>query len=336
MKQYEFMKDTDENGNNTVNVSYRSKRKLDLFPRLACLFIALIIWLWMVNFNDTDVTETMVLKINFAGMETLEGRDMMIYGMDKTEITITVKGSNRDIRKHDADKYSAVVDVSGINETGPYTLPLTVKIPDDINVTVESDPLNVSLMADLCAEKEVSFDVMVSNMQEGGLISYSYLSEQSSDEVLISGPKQVIDMVSYARFNVNGNFGVSNDEMMFSDFPLMFLDKSFNEVINTQGLVEYDTEEIDVSVRAIAHKNIPIKVDVVYNPDGLIPKPSTDSVEIFGVPSVIRGINSYPITLEKAELGKTATYTLTSELLDEGASVKEDVTIIISFEEPIS
>ena len=72
MKQYQFMKDTDDNGNETVNVTYKPKRRLDLFARLACLLVALVIWLGMVNINETDVTETMVLKIEYVGLEDLE------------------------------------------------------------------------------------------------------------------------------------------------------------------------------------------------------------------------------------------------------------------------
>ncbi len=336
MKQYEFMKDIDEKGNASVSVSYRPKRRLDLIPRLFCVFIALIIWIWMVNFNDTDVTETMVLKIQYVGLESLENDGMMIYGMDKSEITVTVKGSNRDIRKYDAEEYKAIVDVSSIDEIGDYTLPLTVKIPEDINITIESDPLNISLMADMTEEKEIGFDVLVSTMNDGGQIRYSFESTQSTDKIMIKGPKQIVDMISYGRFNVNGNFGVSADEMDFSDFPLMFLDKNFNEVVNTNDVVEYDTESIDVHVEAIAHKNIQLKIGITENPDGLIPKPSTDSIEIWGVPSLVRSISDHTVIIDKAEPGKTATYKLTSELFDEGVNVKEDVVITISFEVPIS
>ncbi len=336
MRQYEFMKETDENGKDSVNVSYKPKRKLDLFPRIVCLFIALIIWLWMVNFNDTDVTETMVLKINYIGLEALEDRDMMIYGMDKSEITVTVKGSNRDIRKHDADKYSAVVDVTGVDETGSHTLPLTVKIPEDINVTVESDPLNISLMADLRSEKEVEFDVLVTPAPDSGLVKYSYLSyvEPEITYIKVVGPKSVVDQISSARFNVNGNFVSTNDQMQFSDFPLIFLDKNLSE-IDTLGTLNYSTDDIFVNVMASAHKTISLNVVVTGEGSHLIAKPNLSSLEIWGAPSVIRSIGDYTVEIERAELGKTAKYDITGDLFPEGINVKENVTIIISFEEPI-
>lgn len=335
MKQYEFMKDTDETGNESISVSYKPKRRLDLLPRLICLFIALIIWLWMVNINDTDITENMVLKIEYVGLEALEENEMMIYGMEKNEITVTVRGSNRDIRKHDPEDYKAVVDVTAINGTGQYTLPLTVNIPEDVNVTVDSASLNISLMADKIAQKDIDFSVMVSNVQDGGPITYSFESTQRVDDIEIDkihikGPKQVIDLISYARFNVNGNFALSQDKMDFSGFPLVFLDKNLNEIVNINDIVEYSTEEINVHVEAIAYKNIPLRIDVA---PGVVYKSSTDIISIWGVPSVVRAINEYPIDKTDARPGTTSTIELTTDSFDDGVFVNDVIKIVISFEE---
>ncbi len=336
MKQYGFVHDPDKRGDEAVSITNKPKRKLDLLPRLVCLFIALLIWLWMVNFNETDVTETMVLKISFVGLESLENDGMMIYGLDKTEITVTVKGSNRDIKKHEPSEYSATVDVSAVDGIGQYTLPLSITIPSDSNVTVvESEPLNLSLMADLSATKTVPFDVLVSNGQDSGLVKYSYQSTYEVKEIEITGPKSIVDTISSGRFNVNGNFVSTSDEMDFSGFPLTFLDKNLSEV-NVENTVNYSTEDIGVNVKAIAHKNILLSVKVLGEGGDLVAKPSTDSIEIWGVPSVVRDINNYTIELEKAEIGKTATYNMTSDSLPDGVSVEESIVITISFEEPIS
>ncbi len=336
MKQYEFVNDPDAQGDDSVIINNRRKRKLDLMPRLVCLFIALLIWLWMVNINDTDVTETMVLKIDLVGLETLENDGMMIYGLDKTEITVTVKGSNRDIRKHGADEYRAAVDVSSIDEVGQYTLPLSVTVPADSNVTVvESEPLNLSLMADLSETKKVPFDVLVSSVQEGGLIKYSYESAYEIKEIEITGPKSVVGAINSGRFNVNGNFGGSNDEMYFSDFPLTFLDKNFSEVKTDNSIVRYSTEDIAVVVYAYAHKSIPIEVIITGVGSDLIAKPMPNSVEIWGSPSKVAQIEKYTITVERAEAGKTFTHTLTTNDLPDGVNVKENVTVTIGFEESL-
>lgn len=335
MKQHEFMKETDENGNDSISVSYKPKRRFNPFAFLVCSFIALIIWLWMVNVNDTDMTETMVLKIEYVGLDVLEEDEMMIYGMDKNEVTVTVKGSNREIRKHDPEEYKVIVDVTSIDETGQYTLPLTVKIPEDVNVTIESAPLNISLVADKIAQKDIDCSVMVSNVQDGGPITYSFESTQSVDDIRIDkihikGPKQIIDLISYARFNVNGNFALSQDEMDFSGLPPVFLDKNLNEIVNISDIVEYSTEEINVHVEATAYKNIPLRIEVA---PGVVYKSSTETISIWGVPSVVRAINEYPIDKTEAKPGTTSTIELTTDSFDDGVFVNDIIKVVISFEE---
>ena len=291
----------------------------------------------MVNFNDTDVTATMVLKIGYEGIEELERDGMMIYGFDKNEIAVTVKGSNRDIRKYSADEYKVSVDVREIAGVGKFTLPLKVTTPSGSSLSlVESEPLNVTLMADVKSTKTVAFDVLVSGIQDAGIIRYSYESEQNISEIEVSGPKTVMDMISSARFNVNGSFVTTTDEMSFSDFPLMFLDKNFNEVVVDPTAMDYSTDYVTVNIRTIAHKSIPVSVSVEGEGSELVAKPSVDSVEIWGIPSKVKATDHYPIVVDKAEAGKTATYTVTNGDLPLGINVKENVTIIISFEEPMS
>ncbi len=339
MKQYEFMRDTDENGNKTISVSDKPKRRLDLIPRIICVLISLGIWLWMVNFNDTDITETMVLKIQLEGQDALEDKDMMLYGLDKREITVTVKGSNRDLKKYEPSDYKATVDLSKIDEVGQHTLPLYVTPPSGSSLSIaESEPLNVSFMIDFIAEKEVGFDVLVSNIQESGQIKYSFennLGENGENTVVISGPASFIDQINSARLNVDGSFAVSSDEKMFVDFPLTFLDKNLNPIILENGIIEYSTEEIEVHVMAIAHKEVPIRIDVIGEGDELVATPSIKAVEVWGAPSLIKQVSEYVITLDRAEIGKDATHTTSSELVGDGVFVTDGVQITISFTEKV-
>ncbi len=319
------MKDVDENGNQTVNVSYKPKRRLDLFARLVCLFGALVIWLALVNFNETDVTETMVLKINYEGLEALEERNMMIYGMDKTEVTVTVQGTNRDIKKHKVDDYTVVVDVSELLATGSYILPLEVVIPSDSNVTVAPDSsLNVSLFCDVAAEKTVPFDVLVSTVQD-----VTFESVQSVEGITVRGPKKILDKIDSARFNADGNFASKDDKKEYTDFPLVFLDKNLNEVEGGEA-VEYSTEGMSVTVSAIARKRIPIIVDIAVDHD-LTWELSTDYIEIMGAPSIISTVEGYEIKLPTAVEGKQQ-HRVNNAGLPDGATVKEEIVVTITFE----
>ncbi len=343
MKQYEFMKDTDENGKSSISVSSRRKRKLDLIPRILCLFVALIIWLWMVNVNDTDVTETMVIKIEYVGLESLENDGMMMYGMDKNEVTVTIKGSNRDIRKYDADQYRLFVDLGDISDAGEYTLPMEIKIPQDSNVTLETPLPNFNFKIDHRETKSLSFDVLVTPAADTGLMKYSYISyvEPEITYIDITGPKSIVDQINTARFNVNGNFVSTNDQMEFSDFPLVFLDKNLSEV-DTMGTLEYSTDDIFVNVMAYVHKDIPLNIIVTGDGSKLDytvePK---NTISIWGTPSVIQSIEEYRIEINDPTPGhvEKIEYDRLCERFaiefGEDVHVTVNPTIIVTFKEPV-
>lgn len=332
MKQFEFMRDPDGKSGDGISISNGRKNKLDLIPRLVCIIVAIVIWLWTVNLNDTDITETMVIKIDYTGISELESSGMMIYGMDKTEITVTIQGSNRDLRKYSGSEYSATVDVSRIKEMGQYTLPVSVNIPLNTSIKViESEPLNVNLRADESVEKSVPFDVMIEN----GATNHSYNIEKSVSSIEIKGPKAVIDMIEYARFSVNGSLLSSLDEREFhgdsNELPLTFWDKNLNQIVVGGDIVTYSTENIDVTVNVIAMKEIPVVVSVTGSGSNLAAHVTPDKIRIYGAPSRLDKITQYTVVLKNAEVGKTYTYVLNGKELPDGVSFEnEGATVTVN------
>ena len=149
MKQFDFMKDPDASGADSITVEHTPKRKLNLFPRLVCLFTALVIWIYMVNVNDPDMTETMTLTIELKGVETLEEAGMMVYGLSERTVTVTVKGTNRDLKQFTEADYKATVEVGGINEVKDnIQLPINIIVPENSNISLEQPPANLIAFSD--------------------------------------------------------------------------------------------------------------------------------------------------------------------------------------------
>ena len=338
MKQFKFLSDSANASDASVSVSNSPKRKLDLLPRLVCLLIALLIWLWMVNLNVTDISETMILPIEYIGMENLDEKNMMIYGMDKNEITVTIQGSNRDLRKYDSSQYKAVVDVSKIHEKGQYTLPLNIVIPQDSSVKVSNtDVLNVSLYADESLTKDVLFDVSV----EGSPSDYRYdgykynIFKNNTEKITIEGPKTIVDTIDMAKFVVNLSLTATQDHLRFTDFALTFLDKNSTRVNVDNGIISYTTHDVVVDISIIAYKNVKVEVDIEDNTSEYIPTVSVDTVRVYGAPSAIEMIDKYNITIPRVE-GGTISHILTSDNFPAGVSVEnEGTSIVISFEKTI-
>lgn len=328
MKQFQFIKDRDENGKESISVTHKPKRKLDLIPRLLCLLIAAVIWLWMVNFNDTDVSETMVLDIQIVGIESLENNGMMIYGLDKKEITVSVRGSNRDLKKYKKNEYKVVVDVSNIREVGQHTLPLSITTPEGSSLKIsESEILNVSFYADYTLEKTIPLTVVTPNVLDQGFVKYSYehtFSDTSSKTITIKGAREQIKNIDSARFNVDGSFALTEDQKTFSGFMPTFYDVNLVPVMVAEGAItECSTENIEIVVKAMEHKTVPVYV----NND----TQSAQSVEIWGAPSIMKTVNECRIVINDAMPGSTVSYTITKKDFPAGVFFKENTVITIDF-----
>lgn len=321
MKQYDFRKDHEKQGDEAISVEHISKRKLDILPRILCLIIAAFIWIYMVNLNDTDITSTLTLKINVVGADELRADDnMLIYGMDKSTVTITVKGSNRDLRKYTEADYSATVDVSEIKEEGRHTLAVNIKTPVGSSITVtESDAPSINLYADHSIMKSVRFEVLRGNMTT--ITTYAYEIEQSAYFVDISGPRSMVEIIESAQYHIEGEFYNSKS---FSGFNLLFCDKNGDYVSFEEGAVMYSTADVTVKVNVTAQKSIPVVVKITGMGHDLVATPEIGYVNIYGDPMALTQVSEYNITLTEAILGRDPEVTLSSDNLPEGVTIENE------------
>lgn len=331
MKQFDFIKDPEKGGDDSVSLEHTPKRKLDLGPRLVCLVIAVFIWIYMVNLNDTDVTSTLTLKIDVVGTEALRSDDnMLIYGMDKNTVTITVKGSNRDLKKYTEVDYRATVDVSGIGKAGKHTLPVDIKTPSGSSITlVNSESPSVTLYSDINMTKSVAFEVA-----EGTVIkapAYTYGIEKSSDFVEISGPQSIIEIIETAMYRIEGEFYSSKS---FSGFSLLFADKNGDYVVSDYGVISYSTNDLTVKVNVTSQRSVPIVVEVLGIGKDLKVSSDVNMVTLVGDPTLLAQLSEYKITLSEAYVGRGAQVTLSGDDLPDGVTVLNEGTVVyLSFSE---
>ncbi len=330
MKQYDFTRDPDRSGEDAISVGRASKKRFDIVPRAICFIIALLIWIYMVNLNDTDVTATMTLHIDVVGTDALRADDnMLVYGIDKNTVKITVKGSNRDLKKYTESDYRATVDVSGLTNRGQHDLPVNIETPTGSSITVVSaEPSSVRLYSDYSLTKNVRLEILRGNMTT--VPTYSYSIEQSAETVEITGPGSIIELIDSAKYRVEGEFYSSKS---FSGFSLMFCDKNGDYVSTESGAVAYSTSDVVVRVNVSTHKSVPIVVEVEGVGADLIPVLERNYVTVHGDPTAIAQISEYKITLSEAKVGRVAEVTLTSDNLPNGITVEGNGEVItVQFE----
>lgn len=331
MKQYDFINDPESNDENAVVVNDAPKRKLDIWPRLICLFIAIGVWLYMVNLNDTSVPSTITLTVNIDGVEALKDKGMMIYGYDKTTVTVTIKGSNRDLNKYSEDDYRASVNVGNINASGKHTLPIEITTPSGSSISVDNlEPLNMVIYSDESLTKTIPFDWVKGDVVT--IPTYSYSIEKSADFIKISGPKSVIETIESAKYIIEGEFYSSKTFTGFTD--IKFCDKNGDYVSYGKDLVSYSSSDINVYVNVLTKKSVPISVSILGG-GSLVGTATPGTVTLIGDPLVLSEIDKYIIYLTEAYIDRAAQVTLTSgsDQFKDGVTIEEEgATVLITFD----
>lgn len=328
MRQNDFIRERNENGEEIITVANHSKYKLDLWPRLTCLLLALIFWLYVVNINDTDVSATITVKLDISGVgELTENTGLLVYGMQKTEVTLVVKGSNRDIKKYSNADYGAFLDVSSINSSGKHTVEVKPVIPPGSSLSVVTvEPQNITLYADERVSKVIPLNVITGNITT--VSAYEYTITKSADNMQISGPKSIVDNISSALYRLEGEFYSSKS---FTGFSVDFLDSNGDYVMHDNSGITYSTADITVRMNVVAQKSVPIVVEVSGNGSQLEYTLSQNYVSILGDPNALAQISEYSIHLTNAVADRTVSHILSSESLPDNVELEHDGETITIF-----
>lgn len=239
MKQFDFMKDPDVQGSDSITVEHTPKRKLNLFPRIACILVALGIWIYMFNMNKDDITTEIELHIEVVGTDVLEEKGMMYYGFDQNTVTIKVQGTNRDLKQYKASDYKATVDVSGIIDKTVNNL--AIKIDNPINLTVVDKSItSVGIIFDYVQKAEFSeVEIVLSAASAAGLAG-----ELNIGNIPVIGAKELVDKIASVKIVINGDVK-TGDNITYSEIAssIYYYDANGNEIVSKGG-VSIDTEKL--------------------------------------------------------------------------------------------
>ena len=223
MKQHNFIQDSDANDDGII-IAHSKKRKLDIVARIICLVFAFFMWIYFVNFNDDDVTTEIKVNLDVVGQETLKNETgQMVYGLDTQEVTLVVKGTNRDIKKFSSSDYKVTVDVSKLGSSGKHTLSVDTNLPGDSTVKLSLEsvyPQNVTIYSDQIFTGEVPLEVInvgIKTPYELGAIT------KSSDKVKITGPRAIVESINKAQFRISES-NPFHTSTIYTGFKLDFCD----------------------------------------------------------------------------------------------------------------
>ncbi len=335
MKQYEFKKEYDKKGREQIVLSNESKRRLDIVPRLVCLLLALIIWIYCVNINETDVTTTFNVKLNVVGAESM-ANGMSIYSTSNvTEVRLTVQGNNRDINRYTASDYYAYIDVSEIGSVGWSTQKIMTELPDGSSLSLISMDIDaVSVYVDVSAETYVPIEIKLGAIKQPAGYSLSYEIEDGINRIQIKGPKTLIDTISKAEYVLEGEFNksttISGSALaldFYNDQGELISSKNSGDV--SLSSIRYDTGKMNIN--AIVTALVPLKIKAIGSNQNYTYEVLPISANVTGDPEILNSLSDYVIDVEDRGVGEYE-YTISAEQFKYPEGVKlvdESVTVTV-------
>ena len=178
-----------------TNKKFTDKKSLaeDFIPRIVCVFVAVIIWLYAVYNSDPDYEKSFdgvsVTPLN-SGM--LDDRDLTVYGDINSTIEVVIYGNRGNITTYSKEDVKATVDLIGITEAGYHTAAVKITVPD--GATVKSYyPKEVTVQIEEVASKEVP----VKAVPQYNSAYVSGEATPSVDVAVVKGPRTELELVDH-------------------------------------------------------------------------------------------------------------------------------------------
>ena len=293
---------------NTINTQESPKRKargLDIIAYFLCLIVAFGIWAYVTSTEAEEYEYQFTgVVVNLDGVSDLmQDSNLSPISGEGTQITVTVKGSRREISKYSAEDIRAFVDLSSIKSPNKHTLNVNIDLPGNIQL-VSAEPSRVTVFVDEMVEKQVPAKVdLIYSAENNVTVLPPVIDDEDAVDGMITvrGPKSVVDSIDHAL--IKKDIGMISNGMIFHE-PFVLINKDGDEVINPY--VKTNVNDLSVSVKVTVEKIVPIDAlytkapddvydySVVWKYDGAI----VESVKIVGDPMVVSKYESITIEIK--------------------------------------
>ena len=228
----------------------------EFFLKIISLVLAIIVWAYIIVVQNPEVDKTYKdIEIVFSDSGAFKELGLIATSTAKPKVSVHVKGSRKAVSMLSKDNIYAYIDLSAIQKTGEYTLPVNINLQDTTISVMDKSPYTFTVVVDklVSAQKPVKI-VLDGKVKEG----FAALTPKVSEEnVVISGPKNQLSGISYAEARVDIS-GAEADVVKTAEYKLMAEDGSIIENKNITNI----TQTLDVTVPVMNYKNVPIYANI--------------------------------------------------------------------------
>lgn len=220
----------------------------NLIYKAIAILLAILLWMYVTADLNPPEERTLTLGISYENL-----RDDLTLTSKIGSVNVKIRGDQKFINSLGLKDFKASVDLSQI-KMGEQMLP--VKIENSLGVEiVDISPKEVLINVDKIAEKQVPVQVALLGETAHGYSSFKASVKPS--QVVIRGPKNILDILEEARTDVNLNSAQSN---LVLNLPIKVQDKWGNWYgADTLTIIPSTVEVFIPVVQDTPSKTVPVK-----------------------------------------------------------------------------
>ena len=260
----------------------------------------------MSYINSSDNTYTFRnVPVEFTGLDTLEGRGLMISDGAEQTITLNVRTSWSTALRLSSEAISVTVDVSSIESAGTYTTGYRINYPTGVSGNSVSITGSTAQNVTYTVARRTERSVEVQGVFRGE-VAEGYQREEfsfSPSTILIAGEESAVNQVDHALVTVTRDEPLSETFSGEMPFQLIGLDGT---VLDLEELnLETDVNTVQVTLPVVQLKEVELTVDLLpgggATADNAVVTINPSTITVSGSEADLAGLSS--ISLGEIELG---------------------------------
>ncbi len=316
-------------------------RENDIFLRVGSVLIAILLWAYAMNNDQSDVNATFRDQpVQLEGVNVLKEQNLVILSGASNQVDITLTGKRENLQYVMNDPLTTLQitsSVANITEPGTYQLGIQAAPVGIEAITVSGkDPASITVVVDRLSDTAVPVELELTGELGSGLSLAE--AATSPDAIAVRGPESVLRKIKKAKvtYDMSGLTSALQTNVTYT-----LLDENDQPVTNQYLTADTPSTMLRIDLRQ--ESAIPLEVDLTDSPylkEYMVKADiSPKNIKLKGDPEQIGSINQLlldDIDLNEVVEKKTLTFTRLLVLPDGvtlAAGQKPFATVTLTLEE---
>lgn len=298
--------------------------------KLLALFLAVALWMVVVNIDDPSVRKSMTISVSLKNQDyiTEMGKYLDILGESNT-VTFYYTTKRSVWEGISGTDFSATADLEKIEakENGGYRVPVTVTAIRNTNqITIETKQMYLDVALEDLGKKQFQIKANTSGTVIDGC-ALGVVEIESTNVVQVSGPVSVVNAIDSVVATVNVD-GMATD--ITDNVVPVFYDAN-GEVLDTTKL-EKSVETVKISAQILNTKDVPLSLSATGTPaeDYTLAEISSNpvSVRVKGTAAILNTLDKIVIPEEVLDISDASSDI--EKTIDISTYLPSGVSLVIS------